>query len=212
MKSYEEIREWKSKNIQDIPDPISLNDFHDQVMGKVMTAAKEKMGQPPCSFVWFITGSGGRLEQGFVSDQDHGIIYATGDEETRRYFHLLGEEVSMGLNIVGYPYCTGKVMSSNPLWCRSQMEWEEQLLYWMRDGSFEAIRYLQIFMDARALCGAAGFIHQLKSVVFNYQHNTSALLQRFVDNIMHVKNVIGPLGQLLGEQDGEHQGLSLIHI
>ncbi len=206
MKSYEEIKEWKERNIYDKRDAISLNRFHDEVMGEVLKLAKEKIGEPPCSYVWFITGSGGRFEQGFISDQDHGMVYENEDEQSKEYFRRFGEEVSFGLDQLGYPYCTGKVMSSNPLWCKSQSEWQEQLRFWMEDGSFESIRYLQIFLDARALCGAAGFIHQLKSFLFYYQKEHPYLLKRFVDNVMHVKNGIGPLGQILVEQYGEHRG------
>ena len=42
-------------------------------------------------------------------------------------------------------------MSSNPLWCKSFEAWKEQIFSWMDSESWEAIRYLQIFYDARVL-------------------------------------------------------------
>ncbi|MFJ8260860.1 DUF294 nucleotidyltransferase-like domain-containing protein [Rummeliibacillus sp. NPDC094406] len=207
--TYETIKDWKDQTIFQFKDDLKgLNSFHDQVMRKVMQVAIIKLnkGVPPCNFSWFVTGSGGRLEQGFISDQDHGIIYKEDTEESSSYFKALGEELSDGLAIVGYPYCKGNIMSSNPLWCKSIDAWRKQLLTWMESESWEAIRYLQIFFDARVLEGKVNYIRRLKSVIYEYQRTNPNLLKRFTANIMHVKNVIGPFGQLLVERYGIYQG------
>lgn len=209
METYESIREWKELNITNfLDDIVSLNDFHDQVMLKVLRLATMKMetGPAPCDFCWFITGSGGRQEQGVISDQDHGIAYEISTEENDLYFKVFGKEISYGLYKVGYPYCEGKVMSSNPEWCKSYDGWQVQLNDWMHDKSWESIRYLQIFYDARVLHGKMEFINQLKSSIHAYQLQHPILLTRFTANVEHVKNVIGPVGQLLVERHGLYQG------
>lgn len=208
MKTYESIRKWKGEALSSFMNTsISLNKFHDQVMLKVLEVAKGKMEQPaPCEFTWFITGSGGRFEQGLISDQDHGIIYEISNEENDKYFKALGEEISYGMNCVGYPYCNGKIMSSNPIWCRSVDEWKMQLNEWMENESWESIRYLQIFFDGRVLYGNIDYVSCLKSFIYKYQLQHPALLQRFIANVKHIKNVIGPMGQLLVEQHGVYQG------
>ena len=209
MQTYEAIKEWKDGNIASyLTSNKSLNQFHDQVMLKVLEVAKTKMStqSPPCEFTWFITGSGGRMEQGLISDQDHGIIYEITSPENDDYFKSLGEEISYGMDCVGYPYCNGKIMSSNPIWCKSLVEWEEQINRWMANNSWEVIRYLQIFFDARALFGKEDYIHQLKKNIYDYQLGNPALLQRFAANVKHLKNVIGPMGQIITEQNGMYQG------
>jgi len=209
VETYESIREWKQLNMTNfLDDVVSLQDFHDQVMQKVLDVAINKMpaGPAPCEFSWFITGSGGRLEQGLISDQDHGIAYEISNEENDEYFKLFGTEISYGLHMVGYPYCKGKIMSSNPQWCKSYEGWETQLYDWMTDESWESIRYLQIFYDARVLHGKVVFIHYLKNLMHAYQSQHPILLQRFTANVEHVKNVVGPIGQLLVERHGMHQG------
>lgn len=209
METYESIREWKDQHITAfLDDTVSLNHFHDQAMHKVMAVAKSKMKKdnPPCYFTWFITGSGGRFEQGFISDQDHGIVYEISNEENDAYFKSLGEEVSYGLHITGYPYCKGKIMSSNPIWCKSLHDWQTQLQEWMENESWESIRHLHIFYDARALHGNIDYIHQLKSFIYDYQLVHPSLLDRCIANVMHVKNVIGPIGQILVERYGIYQG------
>lgn len=156
LESYESIKEWKQENLYSQQmDNDSLNAFHDRVMLRVLEVAKSKVapGDAPCRYTWFITGSGGRYEQGVISDQDHGIIYEIPSMENDCYFKKLGEELSYGLDAVDYPYCSGKIMSSNTVWRKSLQEWECQLHSWMEDGCWEAIRYLQVFYDARPLTG-----------------------------------------------------------
>lgn len=209
METYESIREWKELNITNfLDDIVSLNDFHDRVMLKVLEVASKKMeiGSAPCDFSWFITGSGGRLEQGLISDQDHGVIYEKSNAVNDLYFQVFGAEISKGLYEVGYPYCEGKVMSSNPMWCKSFDNWRAQLQEWVKDESWETIRYLQIFYDARVLHGKGEFMLQLKSFIYEYQLQHPILLSRFSANVEHVKNVIGPVGQLLVERHGLYHG------
>jgi len=209
LETYESIKEWKDANISSyLSNNVSLNTFHDQVMLKVLDVAlaKTKHLEVDCDFTWFITGSGGRFEQGVISDQDHGIIYEKSTQENDIYFKELGEELSFGLDVVGYPYCNGNIMSSNPIWCHSYEDWEEQVSKWMVDESWESIRYLQIFYDARALFGNEESLYELKSKIHHYQKEHPKLLERFMENVKFHKNAIGPLGQIIVEQHGTYQG------
>ncbi|MFP7202534.1 DUF294 nucleotidyltransferase-like domain-containing protein [Lysinibacillus halotolerans] len=209
METYESIKKWKDAHISSyLLSNVSLNEFHDQVMLKVLHVAMGKIewSKPPCEFIWFITGSGGRFEQGLISDQDHGIVYEISNEENDQYFKVLGEELSYGMDCVGYPYCNGNIMSSNPIWCKSLEQWRTQIIHWMENESWESIRYLQIFYDARVLYGNTNYIQQLKSIILEYQLEHPSLLSRFVANVKHIKSVIGPMGQILVEQHGVYQG------
>ncbi|MCM3389233.1 DUF294 nucleotidyltransferase-like domain-containing protein [Ureibacillus chungkukjangi] len=209
METYESIKKWKDAHIPSyLTNNVELNTFHDQVMLKVLEIALERttLKKSPCKFTWFITGSGGRLEQGLISDQDHGIVYEKYTTENDLYFKELGEELSKGLNIVGYPYCSGNIMSSNPIWCKSYKEWKVQLYKWMEEKSWESIRYLQIFYDARALYGDTEYINQLKTMIYEQQKDYPTLLKRLMENVKLLKNSIGPMGQILVEQHGVYQG------
>ncbi|MDQ0268654.1 DUF294 nucleotidyltransferase-like domain-containing protein [Cytobacillus purgationiresistens] len=208
FESYEEIKKWRDEEIRlRSSDTTSLNQFHDEVMKAVYAlASKTIRSEAPCKFAWFVTGSGGRGEQGLVSDQDHGIVYEKGDKHIDTYFADLGKELSDGLNTAGYPYCEGKVMSSNPIWCKPIDEWRKQLIYWMDEGSWATIRSLQIFYDARVLIGEADFINIMKEDVHQYENEHPNLLKRLLDNVRHIKNSIGPLGQILTEDKGKYSG------
>lgn len=208
VSSYESIKLWRDAHIEEhVSDSNRLNQFHDDLMLKVFKVASLGMhSPPPCPFVWFITGSGGRYEQGIFSDQDHGIVFLEDSPESYEYFSRLGEWLSVGLEKVGYPYCEGKVMSSNPMWCQSLKAWELQLVKWMEESSWSSIRNLQIFYDARTLVGDHKLLFVLKEIVHKYNNSHPHFLRRLLENVKHMKNVIGPLGQIIVEDKGVHAG------
>ncbi|MBD1380499.1 DUF294 nucleotidyltransferase-like domain-containing protein [Metabacillus arenae] len=211
FQSYESIKEWKIQHIHEhTSDTRSLNDFHDEIMKLVfelsLKIVSKKKGPLPCKFSWFVMGSAGRYEQGIISDQDHGLVFEKKDHDSSNYFQILGEEIALGLHIAGYPYCEGKVMSSNPLWCKGLKDWEAQLADWMETESWESIRYSQIFFDGRVLAGDEELLGNLKQYVDRLILDYPKLLSRFMDNIMHINNSIGPFGQIFVEPNGRHQG------
>lgn len=208
--TYEKIKQWREDNISlFLNDTDTLNQFHDMVMKRVFKRALTQlgMGSPPCYYSWFVTGSGGRFEQSLISDQDHGIIYEISNEENNLYFKELGNEIAYGLNEVGYPYCQGKVMCSNSRWCKPIDKWKDQLFRWMEEESWESIRNLQIFYDARTLTGESCYVQDLKDFIYEYQKQHPRILKRFMANVMNIKNGVGPLGQLMVEGHGIHQGM-----
>jgi DNA polymerase III epsilon subunit-like protein len=166
-RTYQSLKEFRNRKIIELAvDSHQLNLFNDQLMQKVIQIAiertKNERGDPPTSFAFFVMGSAGRLEQGICSDQDHGIIFAEDSTESRSYFQLLGNEITHGLHTLGYELCDGNVMCSNPRWCKSELSWQEQLNHWTRMDSWESIRHLLIFFDARVLVGSTDYIQRSK--------------------------------------------------
>lgn len=187
-----------------------LNKIHDEAMKRSFRFSLEQMekelGPPPCEFSWFLVGSGGRREQAKISDQDHGMIFRSNHKEAEHYFLLLGKEVSKGLNILGYPYCEGNVMSSNSLWCQSEQKWIEQIQKWLSEETFDSIRYLLIFFDARKIFGTFDPLKKLKQFYFDHLAKQPSFLKRLLNNTMHVKKAIGVFHQFLPETYGPHAG------
>ena len=186
-----------------------LNHFHDliyeQVIAAALTTMSKKYGDPPSPFSFFVMGSAGRMEQSIWSDQDHGLVFTLNSDEAQDYFLELGKEISEGLNLAGYKKCSGSVMASNPLWCKSLKDWENQLGLWVRDSTWESIRYLLIFSDARSIHGDPGLISILKEKAFD-EVKKEQLLLRMLHNTMYLKKGVGVLGQLLVETHGTFSG------
>jgi len=206
-----QIKEYKKIKIKEASQTnAQLNICHEEIMKEVFAAALEEYirtaGAPPCEFVWFVTGSAGRGEQGVLSDQDHGLIFKETNSGHQQYFLAFGKKLSDALNEVGYPYCEGNVMSSNPIWCKSLEDWRKQLLKWMETESWESIRFLQIFYDARKLVGEAAFVEELRAFIHEYRFLKPSLLKRFSNNVMRIKRGVGIFGQFFVERTGPYKG------
>lgn len=208
--SYDQINDFRLQGIALASrNNKYLNEFHDQIYELVISLALRRLnmsyGDPPSPFTFFVMGSAGRFEQSIWSDQDHGIVFETNNDETKKYFINLGQEISDGLELAGYPKCSGGVMSSNPLWCKPMTEWKTQIHQWAADSSWESIRYLLIFADARPLYGEEFPLFNLKKQYFS-SIEEKHLIKRMLQNTMHFKKGVGVLGQLLVETHGTFSG------
>ncbi|HEY2420083.1 MAG TPA: DUF294 nucleotidyltransferase-like domain-containing protein [Neobacillus sp.] len=210
FESYIEIRQYREQQMSHVArNHLKLNQLHEENLLQVVNLSikniSEEYGPPPSSFSFFVMGSAGRLEQSVWSDQDHGIIYHVQDDVAKSYFLTLGKEISKGLHDVGYEYCIGNVMASNPLWCKSFSEWEQQLGDWISEASWESIRHLLIFMDGRSVYGEPLYVDQLKKIVYQGVHKEH-LFKKILNNTMYLKKGVSVLGQFLVENHGPYSG------
>lgn len=208
--SYSEINDFRLKGIVLASrSNENLNIFHDLIYEHVISISldriKQRYGDIPSPFTFFVMGSAGRMEQSIWSDQDHGMVYEIDNEASREYFIRLGEEISKGLELAGYTKCSGGVMASNPMWSKSADDWKWQINNWASDSSWEAIRYLLIFADARSFRGDPLLLSNLKKELFSAIQK-ERLIIRMLHNTMHLKKGVGVLGQLLVETHGNFSG------
>ncbi|WP_332692184.1 DUF294 nucleotidyltransferase-like domain-containing protein [Halalkalibacter lacteus] len=188
----------------------SLQNSHEQIIKKAVCLALEKTksewGEPPAHFAFFLMGSGGRFEQSFWSDQDHGLVFDSSIEEDEAYFLHLGGDIVYALEKVGYERCDGKVMASNPKWCCSYAKWEEQLKSWLHEDKWETLRYTLTFVDSRSIIGKHEMVEQLKQTLFKMISSQPYLLRRLTENTGKIKKGLGLFNQLLVETKGKHKG------
>jgi CBS domain-containing protein len=138
----------------------------DTIAIKVIEKVLDKMGQAPAKFAFMVTGSEGRKEQTLRTDQDNAIIYedkANEQRETvRAYFLEFAKQVSDQLNEIGFEYCKGGYMASNPQWTHSLSHWKRNYKSWMEDSLPESAIKFSTFFDCRYLYGDRTIIHELK--------------------------------------------------
>jgi CBS domain-containing protein len=207
---YSQIKAFRDQEMSHVwSSSTQLNSLHDEIIRQTVNLAinsfQFEFGPPPSPFCFFVMGSAGRSEQGVWSDQDHGIIFKeTRDATAQEYFLTLGKEISEGLVETGYKKCDGNVMASNPLWCKSFVDWDKQLKNWVLDASWESIRHLLTFIDGRCLNGEDLILH-LKQSIYPFIHKEH-LLFRILENTKHVKKGVGVLGQFLVDTHGPMTG------
>jgi len=123
-------------------------------------------GEPPVDFEVIVMGSGGRGESFLRPDQDNGFILADypAEEHARidGWFIELAERVTDALDSVGFPYCNGNVMATNPLWRKSISEWCEQTSRWLWKSEGLVLRLCDIFFDFTAVYGSGRMAKRLR--------------------------------------------------
>ncbi|PRD44548.1 DUF294 nucleotidyltransferase-like domain-containing protein [Sphingobacterium haloxyli] len=138
----------------------------DTIAIKVIERVIREMGEPPAKFVFMVTGSEGRKEQTLKTDQDNAIIYedkANEQRETvREYFLTFANKVSDHLNEIGFSYCEGGYMASNPEWTHSLSHWKRNYKKWIEESVPENAIKFSTFFDCRFLYGEKNIIEELK--------------------------------------------------
>ena len=175
---------------------------------RALELAAEGLGVPPVPYCLYVTGSHGRLENLLTPDQDHGMIIADSEQNYQydQYFIDLGVRFSDYLAQIGYVYCPGFLMSSNPLWRKSLSEWKQQIHYWFEAQVREMGRYVTVLFDAAAIAGEVDLFKELKEYAFNIlaQHHE-------VFRVLHEEEgghrvPLGLLGRFVTDKDGLHKG------
>ncbi|WP_207535152.1 DUF294 nucleotidyltransferase-like domain-containing protein [Desertivirga arenae] len=137
----------------------------DTIAVKVIESVIEEIGQPPAKFVFMVLGSEGRKEQTLKTDQDNAIIYEDKANEqrelVREYFLKFASMVSDKLNFIGFSYCTGGFMASNPNWTHSLSHWKRNYTSWMQESLPETVIKFSTFFDCRFIYGEESIMSEL---------------------------------------------------
>ncbi len=156
--------------------------IHRRILEAHLAALKDAgWGDPPVPFALLIMGSGGRGENFLFPDQDNGFILDNyPDEEHTRidvFFIELAERMTRDLDTVGFPYCRGYVMATNPLWRKTRAQWREQLNIWGRRRGAIAVQLSDIFFDFHCGYGRTGFARELRRDASAMVRNNPAYLR-----------------------------------
>ena len=156
--------------------------IHQRILETQLAAMKnEDWGAPPVSFALLVMGSGGRGENFLFPDQDNGFILDDYPDAKHTgidaFFIELAERMTRDLDMVGFPYCRGYVMATNPLWRKTRGQWREQLNIWGRRRGAIAVQLSDIFFDFRHGYGHTVFVRNLRRDASAMVRDNPAYLQ-----------------------------------
>ena len=209
--SLDGLREIKAAQIDlaaellrdDVPAPeiqallTDINrDIHRRILEAQLAAmAGEGWGAPPVPFAAIIMGSGGRGENYLYPDQDNGFILDDyPDAEHGRidpFFIELAERMTRDLDAVGFPFCRGYVMATNPMWRKTRTQWRDQLLVWGRRRSDITIQLSDIFFDFVGAYGRMDFVQELR-------RHANAMVQKNPAYLKEMERISSGYGVALG--------------
>ncbi|RDC57618.1 CBS domain-containing protein [Pedobacter chinensis] len=141
----------------------------DTISNKIIEEVIRKLGPPPAKFVFMVLGSEGRKELTLKTDQDNAIIYEDMPEDrramVRSYFLDFATQVSDKLNYVGFVYCDGDYMATNPNWTHSLSHWKYNYKNWIEEALPETAVKFAAFFDCRAIYGDLEIMQHLREFV-----------------------------------------------
>ncbi|MFH0922264.1 MAG: DUF294 nucleotidyltransferase-like domain-containing protein [Fibrobacterota bacterium] len=153
-----------------------LSSVTDAATRRLLRLGIDAQGEPPVPFAFIALGSQGRMEQTLFTDQDNAIIHSlpqgTDPAATAAYFQTLAGFVCTELTNSGYRHCKGKVMASNPQWCRPLGDWKEYFNNWIQRADLHELMEFSIFFDFRMVYGEESLTRELRShVLYRVQHS-----------------------------------------
>lgn len=172
---------------------------------KVIKKGFIKLGPAPCRFTFLVMGSDGRGEQTLLTDQDNAIIFEDSDpekvEKCRSYFLKLGKFISDSLNYIGYKYCSGNVMASNPKWVRTESEWRQQIFEWFGGESEDRMLEINILFDFKYAYGEKDFSRRLRQVIWQAADGYPGFLREIALAVSVFKPPMTILGRIQVKHD-----------
>ncbi len=174
---------------------------------RLLELAEEALGPPPVPYCFLALGSMARDEQLLITDQDNALILS--DEfiphQHSAYFEALAAFVSDGLDQCGYPYCTGRIMATNPRWRKTLSEWRECFADWIDVPNPDALLNSSIFFDLEGVWGRTEWADELNEFVVQRAKSSSKFLASLARNALLRTPPLGFFKEFVMEQDGEHR-------
>jgi CBS domain-containing protein len=162
-------------------------------------------------------GSEGRMEQTLSTDQDNSIVFENVKgkklEEAQEYFLKLGKQVSLHLNEVGYKFCDGEIMASNPKWSQSLSVWKNYFSEWINSSDPQSILDASIFFDFRCVYGKKGFVNKLRQHVNKALDGKSVFFYHMAQSVVKYKPPLSLFGKIISKNhSGDHLNLDIKKI
>ncbi len=187
-----------------------ISEINEAITIKAIELSLDEMDeQPPVKFGWLALGSQGRKEQLLMTDQDNALVFEDVPPEkyqpTKQYFLQLAKKVTEKLNVIGFEYCPADMMASNPKWCLSLSEWENQFNNWIKSPSEDAIMMCTIFFDYNLIFGNKKLVNKMSDSIFESIKSFEIFLNFLGRNALKNPPPIGFFRQFLVENDGANK-------
>lgn len=189
--------------------------INSELYGRIVALCVKEMrndglGECPVDFDVIVMGSGGRGESFLGPDQDNGFILADyPDCEHNRvdaWFIALAERMTDALNAVGFGYCRGHVMATNPLWRKTISQWKAQVDHWVENAAIPLLRLCDIFFDFVPVYGEGVIAAELREHVTGAVRRPAFLHRLFESDEDHGV-ALGLFGRLQEDRTpGPHRG------
>ncbi len=183
-----------------------ITDIADAATRRLLTLAERELGPPPVRYLWLACGSQGRQEQTGVSDQDNCLMLDDSvGEADYAYFDKLARFVSDGLHTIGYVYCPGDMMATNPRWRQPVRVWRSYFRDWIETPNPEAQMLASVMFDLRPIGGAFELFEGLHGETLKRASKNSIFVAHMASNALKHTPPLGLLRGFATIRSGEHK-------
>lgn len=174
---------------------------------RLLELAEERIGSAPVPYCFLALGSMARDEQSLVTDQDNALVLDDAFDRDRHddYFRRLAEFVCDGLAELGYTYCKGNVMATNPDLRQPLATWKARFAGWIARPDRRALLNSSIFFDLDGVHGETRFVDALKTQVAEQASASPAFLGCLAHNAQTRTPPLGFFRDFVLEKSGRHQ-------
>ncbi len=172
---------------------------------RLLELAEEQLGPPPVPYCFMVLGSMARNEQTIVTDQDNALVLDDrfDPEAHDEYFAELAKQVSDGLAELGYTYCKGGIMATNPRWRQPLKQWKAYFRDWIQEPNAERLLHSSIFFDLDSAYGEEVFVEQLQELLASLAPRQERFLAALARNALNRTPPLGFWRDFVMETDGK---------
>lgn len=175
-----------------------MSNLNDLICIRVIELVADEFDLPPVSWCWMVFGSQGRLEQGFASDQDNGLIFepdnASDTQAIREAMLPFAKAVNRALDTCGFMLCPGDIMAGNAAWCLSTDEWRRCFGAWVEEPDPAALLNASIFFDFRPLYGQDDLVDDLRQWLLPQPARSPRFLRAMAEQALSCRPSLGWFG------------------
>ncbi|MBL7048167.1 MAG: CBS domain-containing protein [Nitrospira sp.] len=205
------VKEKMAENTDPLDLVTMLSLVNAGIHRRVLRDIIREMGPSPVEFCFFVTGSHGRKENLLFPDQDYCVIIEDCDEQLSQksdeYFLAVSQRLSDRLDQIGFPYCTGKIMGTNPQWRGSVSEWQTKVTKIIRQQTAYTVRYMTLLFDSAYLFGNIALFNSYQGHAFNELALNHTVLRQMHDEEEGGHKVpLGWFSSFITEKGRKHRG------
>jgi CBS domain-containing protein len=174
---------------------------------RLIELAESQLGEAPVPFCLLALGSMARDEQFLNSDQDNALILSDDFDPDQHgdYFEALAHFVCDGLAEIGYRYCSGDIMATNPKWRQPLHVWKKTFAEWIGKPRPEALLNSSIFFDLDGAAGDTRMADELRSEVVRQAAQSREFLGCMAANAQSRTPPLGFFKDFVLEKSGKYE-------
>ena len=186
----------------------------DGVVRKAVEFIVAELGPPPLAFDVMLMGSLGRGEVTLLADQDHAIVFADAPPDqaaaAQEYFLRVGARLADMLAAAGYPYCTGRIMASEPACCQTLDAWCAAFDRWITTLEPADLLHAKIFFDFRSALDQGQLVPALQAHLRQSLARRPRFFPLLAHSVLQYEPPLSPFGTfVLKEADGARSGFDV---